>query len=61
MEYYTQMSFIANSGSEMIGCGLAGWDEIVGVELMPEYVEIAEARLAHWLQNVQLELIPQLP
>ena len=45
------------SGSEMIGCGLAGWDEIVGVELMPEYAEIAEARLAHWLQNVQLELI----
>ena len=47
--------------SEGIGCGLAGWDEIVGVELMPEYVEIAEARLAHWLENVQLELIPQLP
>ena len=45
------------SGSEMIGCGLAGWDEIVGVELMPEYAEIAEARLAHWLENVQLELI----
>ena len=47
----------AGSGSEMIGCGLAGWDEIVGVELMPEYAEIAEARLAHWLENVQLELI----
>ena len=50
----------AGSGSEMIGCGLAGWDEIVGVELMPEYADIAEARLAYWLQEpVQLPLIAE--
>lgn len=38
----------SGSGSEMIGCLLAGWDEVVGVELNPEYVEIAKARLEHW-------------
>lgn len=39
----------AGSGSEMIGAHKAGWDEITGVELTPEYVEIAEARLKHWV------------
>ena len=38
----------AGSGSEMIGAMLAGWDEIVGVEMSPEYVEIAQARMAWW-------------
>jgi site-specific DNA-methyltransferase (adenine-specific) len=38
----------AGSGSEMIGAMLAGWDEIIGVEMSPEYVEIAQARLAWW-------------
>jgi len=38
----------AGSGSEMIGALLAGWEEIVGIEMETEYVEIAEARLAHW-------------
>jgi hypothetical protein len=46
----------SGSGSEMIGAGLAGWDEIIGVEMEPEYVAIAEARLAHWLENVQMEM-----
>jgi len=35
------------SGSEIIGALKAGWDEVVGIELDPEYVAIAEARLAH--------------
>jgi hypothetical protein len=34
--------------SEMIGAMLAGWDEVVGVELTPEYIPIAEARLSFW-------------
>ena len=38
----------SGSGSEIIGALLAGWDEVVGIELSPEYVEIAEARIAHW-------------
>lgn len=38
----------AGSGSEMIACALEGWD-VLGVEMMPEYVEIAKARLAYWL------------
>lgn len=40
----------AGSGSEMIGAGRAGWDEVVGIEREAEYVAIAEARLAHWLE-----------
>lgn len=34
------------SGSEMIGCLLAGWDEVVGIEMDPEFWPIARARLA---------------
>lgn len=43
----------AGSGSEMIGAGLAGWDEVVGVEMNGEAIEIAEHRLAHWLETRQ--------
>ena len=38
----------SGSGSEMIGAHLAGWEEIVGIEMDAEYVEIARARLEHW-------------
>lgn len=41
----------AGSGSECIGAGLAGWEEVVGVEMEAEYAEIARARLAHWLSQ----------
>ena len=41
----------AGAASEMIGAMLAGWDEITGVELMPEHVAIARARLAYWRQR----------
>lgn len=41
----------AGSGSEAIGARLAGWDEIVLVEMDADYCEIAEARLAHWLRK----------
>ena len=44
----------AGSGSEMIGAGLAGWDVIVGIEQDAATVEIARARLAHWLAQKQL-------
>lgn len=36
------------TGSEMIGCLLAGWDEVIGVELNPGYAEVACRRLAWW-------------
>lgn len=36
-------------GSEMIGAMLSGcWDEIVGIELKPIHIKIAEARLSYW-------------
>jgi len=43
----------AGSGSEMIGALLAGWDEVIGVEMMGEYVDIAKARLAYWEKQAQ--------
>lgn len=39
----------SGSGSEMIGAGLAGWDECQGVELEAEHIDIARARLAWWI------------
>jgi hypothetical protein len=38
----------AGSGSEMIGARQAGWDRVVGIELLPEHAKIAKARLAYW-------------
>ena len=37
----------SGSGSEMIGALKAGWDEVWGIEINPEYVAIAAARIAH--------------
>ena len=41
----------SGSGSEMIGAVLAGWDEVVGVEMSEEYIAIATARLKHWAKR----------
>ncbi|MBF84191.1 MAG: hypothetical protein CL489_06890 [Acidobacteria bacterium] len=38
----------SGSGSEMIGCMQAGWDEVIGIEMNPEYAAIARARIEHW-------------
>ena len=38
----------AGVGSEMIGASRAGWEDAVGIEIDPEYVRIAEARIRHW-------------
>lgn len=43
----------AGSGSEMIGCLLAGWDEVIGIEKDRGYVAIAEARLKWWRKAVE--------
>ena len=51
----------AGSGSECIGAFMAGWDEIVGVEFIREYVDIARARLAYWMgQGAQLDFMEEL-
>jgi len=39
------------SGSEAIGAGLVGWEFILGIEMGADTVEIAEARLRHWLDK----------
>ena len=46
----------SGSGSEMIGAYMAGWSDITGIERRPEYVEIAEARIAYWTAQHRLEL-----
>ena len=38
----------SGSGSEMIGALLAGWDRVVGIEIVPEYVTIAKTRLTSY-------------
>lgn len=43
-------------GSEGAGAGLAGWEEIVGIEKEPDYCEAGRSRLAHWLKELQLGL-----
>lgn len=51
----------AGSGSEAIGAMLAGWDEVVGVELSDEYADIARARLAWWAAQQPDATQPALP
>lgn len=47
----------SGSGSEMIGAMLAGWEEVVGVELGADYSRIAQARLKYYAkQPVQMEM-----
>ena len=36
-------------GSEIIGALLAGWDEVVGIEMEQNYIDIAEWRIRHWI------------
>jgi len=43
----------SGSGSEMIGAMQAGWEEVVGIEMDPEYVKISEARIKHELAQVK--------
>ena len=44
---------VNGSGSEMIGASLAGWEEVVGIEMEEEYVRIARARLAYWAARTE--------
>jgi len=41
----------AGSGSEMIACMLAGWDEVVGIEKSAEYASLARERLEWWQEH----------
>lgn len=41
----------SGSGSEIIGCLIAGWDEVVGVELSGEFNTIAKHRCTHALNG----------
>ena len=43
----------SGTGSEMIGCLLAGWDEVVGIEITPAYAAIADVRIAGWYEFIR--------
>lgn len=45
----------SGTASEVIGCLKAGFDEVVGVELNQEYVDIAKARVAHWVPEAEVK------
>lgn len=49
----------AGTMSEAIGAHLAGWDDVMAVELMEEYAEIGRKRIDHWTrpQDRQLRMI----
>jgi len=38
----------SGAGSECVGAYLAGWRNVVGIEISQEYCDIAEARIACW-------------
>ena len=38
----------SGSGTEAIAAYLAGWDEVVAIEINPAYIEVARGRAAHW-------------
>lgn len=46
----------AGVGSEMIGAGLAGWDEIIGIEQDSGYCNIARARLKYAQSQMTMPL-----
>ena len=41
----------AGVASEMAGAALAGWEEVIGVELDADHVEIGQKRLQFWLSR----------
>lgn len=40
------------TGSEIIGAMLAGWENIVGIEINTHYAAIAQARVSFWLDKI---------
>ena len=42
------VSLFAGVSSEVIGSMLAGWEEIVGIEMSEEYCEIGRKRIEYW-------------
>jgi len=42
----------AGVASEMIGAMQAGWDEILGIEMDQEYIDIGHARIAYWRKGM---------
>ena len=52
MEDHSILVPFAGSGSEAIGALLAGWKDIVCVELKQDYADIAKERIDYWKNYV---------
>ena len=48
------------SGSEVLAALQAGWDEVVGVDMVDDYLDIARARVRHWDVSGRVELEAEL-
>ena len=50
VEYYPRIIVVPCSGvgSEVIGCLLAGWDYVIGIEIKSNYAELSQHRIAGW-------------
>jgi len=44
---------LSSLGSECIGALLAGWELVLGVEMLAENARLAEARLAWWADKAR--------
>ncbi len=53
------LDLFCGSGPGLVAGMYAGWDEVVGVEMIDDYVAMAEARLAWWLQFESYEQAAQ--
>lgn len=42
----------SGAGSEVIGAELAGWEDVTGIEMGEEYVNLANLRLKYWRKHV---------
>lgn len=51
----------AGAASEVCGAMLAGWPEVLGLELEADHVAIGQARIAYWLQRRHELLRPDAP
>ncbi len=46
----------AGVASEMIGAAMAGWEEVVGIELSEQYCEVGRSRIDYWTKAFQLRM-----
>ena len=51
LEVLRQLPSNTFDASEMIGAMQAGWSNVIGIEGEADYINIAHARIAHWIKR----------